>query len=138
MDIQSLWEQLDRLLSMKKSDEAETLLTQNAQTALSDNDLLRIYYLLPVCTAEREAGQKTLFSKVSGIEELKERDTRVKFQVRRIAFDVLDDENEFCRFCVDNHVSLPELMIEAYCNAVHKEKVQAFIQRKIAEGKLKI
>lgn len=138
MDIQSLWEQLDRLLSMKKSDEAEMLLTQNAQTALSDNDLLRSYYLLPVCAAEREAGQKTLFSKVSGIEELKERDTRVKFQVRRIAFDVLDDENEFCQFCADNHISLQELVIEAYCNAVHKEKVQAFIQRKIAEGKLKI
>lgn len=138
MDIESLRKQLDRLLSMKRADEAERLLTQNAETAKSNNDLLKIYYLLPVCAAEREAGQQTLFMKVSGIEELLERDTKVKFWVRRIAFDVLDDEKEFCRFCAANHVSLQELMIEAYCNAVHKEKVQAFIQRKIAEGKLKI
>lgn len=138
MDIQNLREQVDRLLSMKKADEAEKLLTENAETAKSDKNLLRIYYLIPVCAAEREAGQQTLFTKVSGIEELLERDTKVKFWVRRIAFDVLDDEMDFYRFCTANRVSLPELMIEAYCNAVHKEKVQAFIQRKIAEGKLKV
>ncbi len=138
MDIQNLREQVDCLLSMKKADEAEKLLTENAETAKSDKNLLKIYYLIPVCAAEREAGQQTLFTKVSGIEELLERDTKVKFWVRRIAFDVLDDEKEFYRFCTANRVSLPELMIEAYCNAVHKEKVQAFIQRKIAEGKLKV
>lgn len=138
MDIQSLREQVDHLLSMKKAEEAERLLAENGEIAGSDKDLLRIYYLLPVCSTEREAGQRTLFTKVSCLEELLERDTKVKFWVRRIAFDVLDNEKAFCRFCMDNRVSLPELMIEAYCNAVYKEKVQAFIQRKIAEGKLKI
>lgn len=138
MDIQSLREQVDRLLSMKKADEVESLLMENSEIARKNKDLLRIYYLVPVCTAEREAGLPTLFTKVSGIEELIERDIKMKFWVRRIAFDVLDDEKAFYRFCSDHQVSLQELMIEAYCNAVHKEKVQAFIQRKIAEGKLKI
>ena len=36
MDIQNLREQVDCLLSMKKADEAEKLLTENAETAKSD------------------------------------------------------------------------------------------------------
>lgn len=138
MDGQSLWEQVNELFDRKQYDEVERLLMANGELAKSDRELLKIFYLIPVCTAEREAGQQTLFSKVSGVEELLERDTRVKFYLRRIAFDVLDDEEEFCEFCHQNLVSLPELFIEAYCNAVHKEKVQAFIQRKTAEGKLRI
>lgn len=138
MDRQSLREQVGQLLVMKKCEEAERLLMENAETAKRDRDLLKIYYLLPVCAAEREAGHRTLFTKVSGLEELLERDTRVKFYLRRIAFDVLDDEEEFYSYCAEKHVSLPELFMEAYCNAVHKEKVQTFIQSKIAEGRLKL
>ncbi|MBD5524389.1 MAG: hypothetical protein HDR04_08220 [Lachnospiraceae bacterium] len=138
MDGQSLTKQMDQLLSMKKGDEAEKLLAENGAVAKHDRKLVKIYYLLPVCTAEREAGQRTLFTKVSGIDELLERDTKVKFYLRRIAFDVLDDEQEFFRFCAQYQVSLPELFIETYCNAVHREKVQSFIQKKIAEGKLKV
>ena len=137
MDSQSLRKQVDELLTMKKCEETVSLLMENEEIAKYDKDIVKIFYLIPVCNAEREAGQQTLFTKVSGIEELLERDRRVKFYLRRIAFDVLDDEEEFCTFCRRNQVSLPELFIETYCNAVHKEKVQAFIQRKVAEGKLK-
>ncbi|MBD5515141.1 MAG: hypothetical protein HDR06_10965 [Lachnospiraceae bacterium] len=138
MDGQSLWEQVNDLFDRKQYEEVESLLMANEELAKSNRELLKIFYLIPVCATEREEGQQTLFSKVSGVDELLERDTKVKFYLRRIAFDVLDDEDEFCEFCHQNHVSLPELFIEAYCNAVHKEKVQAFIQRKIAEGKLEI
>lgn len=138
MDKRSLVGQVDLLLSIKKPEEAEKLLKEYGELAKSDKKLLKIYFLLPVCEAEREAGQQTLFAKVSGIDELLERDTKVKFYLRRIAFDVLDDEKEFFSFCSANQVSLPELFIEAYCNAVHREKVQAYIQKKIAEGKLKV
>lgn len=137
MDSQSLRKQVDELLSMKKSEETVSLLMENEEIAKYDRDLLKIFYLIPVCNTERKAGQQTLFTKVSGIEELLERDRRVKFYLRRIAFDVLDNEEEFYTFCRQNQVSLTELFIETYCNAVHKEKVQAFIQRKVAEGKLK-
>ncbi|MDE7132444.1 MAG: hypothetical protein K2O65_11685 [Lachnospiraceae bacterium] len=138
MDGQNLWEQVNDLFAKKQYDEVESLLLANEKLAKSNRELLKIFYLIPVCTAEREEGQQILFSKVSGVDELLERDTKVKFYLRRIAFDVLDDEEEFCEFCHQNHVSLPELFIEAYCNAVYKEKVQAFIQRKVAEGKLEV
>lgn len=138
MDVQRLREQIDWLLSMKRADEVERLLKENRETARTRNDLLAIYYLVPVCEAEREAGRQTLFSKVSGLDELLERDARVKFYVRRIAFDILDDEEDFFRFCAQNRVSLPELFIEAYCNAVYREKAQEYFKEKIAEGKLVI
>lgn len=138
MNGQRLWEQVNDLFDRKQYDEVERLLLANERIAKFDRELLRIFYLIPVCTAEREEGQQTLFSKVSGVDELLERETKVKFYLRRIAFDVLDDEDEFCEFCHQNHVSLSELFIVAYCNAVHKEKVQAFIQRKVLEGKLEI
>ncbi len=138
MDKESLREQVDRLLAAKKHIEAENLLMANQDIAKSDRDLLKIYFLLPVCSAEREAGQKTLFSKVSGLEELLERETRVKFYLRRIAFDVMDDEEVFFRYCKKNRVSLSELLIIAFCSAVYREKVQAYLQKKAAEGKLKV
>lgn len=138
MNMQDLWEQVRELFAQKQYDEVERLLMANGDLAKSHGELIKIYYLIPVCTAEREAGQQILFSKVSGVDELLERDTKVKFYLRRIAFDVLDDEEEFCEFCRQNHVSLQELFIETYSNAVHREKVQAFIQRKTAEGKLKV
>lgn len=138
MDKESLRKQVAQLLSLKKCDEVASLLMASQDIAKSDRELLRLYYMIPVCNAEREAGQKTLFSKVSSLEELLERDTRVKFYLRRIAFDVMDDEEDFFRYCKKNRVSVSELLITAYCNAVHKEKVQAYIQRKVAEGKLKV
>ena len=127
MNRQSLKEKVDELLSQQKCDEVENLLSENREVVKSDRELLQIYYLLPVCATEREAGEHTLFTKVSSVGELVERET----------FDILDDEDEFCDYCIQKRVSLPELFIVAYCNAVHREKVQGFIQRKIAEGKLR-
>lgn len=138
MDRQSLREQVNDLLSRKECDEAEKLLTSYMEVAKSDRDLLKVYYMIPVCTAEKEAGQRTLFTKVSSVEELVERETKLKFYLRRIAFDILEDDKPFYEYCMQKQVSLPELFIVAYCNAVHREKVQEFIQRKIAEGKLKV
>lgn len=138
MNGQILWEQVNDLFARKQYEEVESLLMANEKLAKSNRELLKIFYLIPVCTAEREEGQQTLFSKVSGIDELLERDTKVKFYLRRIAFDVLDDEEEFCEFCHQNHVSLAELFIEAYCNAVYRDKVLAFIKSKMAEGKLEV
>lgn len=138
MDRQSLKEQINELLSRREYDEVESLLTEYGDIAKSDRDLLKVYYMLPVCTAEKEAGQRTLFAKVSSVEELVERETRLKFYLRRIAFDLLEDEEAFYEYCAQNRVSLPELFVVTYCGAVHREKVQAFIQRKIAEGKLRV
>ena len=138
MNRQSLKEQVNDFLSRKKCDEAESLLTEYRETAKSDRDLLKVYYMLPVCAAEREAGQCTLFTKVTSVEELVGRETKLKFYLRRIAFDILDDEEAFYGYCAQNRVSLPELFIVAYCNAVHREKVQEFIQRKVTEGKLRL
>ncbi len=138
MDRECLRTKVDELLSGKECDRVEKLLTENFDVAKSDRDLLRVYYLIPVCTAEKENGQRTLFSKVTSVEALVEREMRLKFYLRRIAFDLLEDEEEFYRYCGQNQVSLPELFIIAYCNAVHREKVKEFIQRKIREGKLTV
>ncbi|MDE7183427.1 MAG: hypothetical protein K2O40_02905 [Lachnospiraceae bacterium] len=136
MNREKLRMKVDELLSMKKCDEVESVLTENHGIAKSDRDLFRVYYMIPICTAEREEGRHTLFSKVSSVDALLERETRLKFYLRRIAFDLLDDEKEFYQFCSYNQVSLAELFVDAYCNAIHKEKVQGFIQSKMAEGKL--
>lgn len=138
MDGQSLWEQVDQLLSAKRFDEAERLLMEKGDIAKQNNQFLQLYYLVPICAQEREAGQQTLFSKVSGLKELLERHTRVKFYIRRIAFGLLEDEEEFCSFCVQNRVSVPELLIETYLHAIHVKKVQTFLQEKIREGKFQI
>lgn len=137
MDRESLKERINELLSQQKCEEAERLLSANREAAKLDKELLKAYYLLPVCKAEKEAGEPTLFTKVLSVEELVERETRLKFFLRRAAFDILDDEAVFCDYCIQKHVSLPELFIVAYCNAVHREKIQDFIRRKIAEGKLR-
>ncbi len=136
MDRKVLREQIDALFSAKNYDEINELLTENKEVAKSDRDLLKVYYMLPIYEAEKEAGQRTIFSKVSSLEDLLEREVRLKFYLRRIAFDILDDEDEFYLFCRQNRVSLAELFMVAYCNAVHREKVQEFVQRKMAEGKL--
>lgn len=136
MNRENMRMKVDELLSMGKCDDVERLLMENCDIAKSDRELFRIYYLIPVCTAEREGGERTLFSKVSSVDALMERETRLKFYLRRIAFDLLDDEEEFYQYCSENQISLAELFIVAYCNAIHKEKVQGFIQSKMAEGKL--
>lgn len=138
MDRTTLREQIDASFSLKKYDEIEKLLMENKEIAKLDRDLYRAYYLIPIYTTEKEAGQRTIFSKVSDLEELLEREVRLKFYLRRIAFDILDDEEEFYRFCRQNEVSLAELFMVAYYNAVHREKVQEFIQKRMAEGKLVI
>ena len=138
MDRQSLRKQVDELFSAHKYGEIESVLTEYNEIAKLDKDLLKIYYLIPVCTAERESGEQTLFTKVSSVETLVERETILKFYLRRIAFDLLDNEEDFYEFCKQNRVSLAELFIVTYCNAVRREKVQDFIQRKRAEGKLTV
>lgn len=111
MNRQSLKEKANELLSQRKCEEVENLLSENREVVKSDRELLKIYYLLPVCVTEREAGEPTLFTKVSSVEELVERETRLKFYLRRAAFDILDDEDEFCDYCTQKRVSLPELFI---------------------------
>ncbi len=138
MDRKVLREQIDALFRAKRYDDLERVLTENKEVAGIDRDLLRIYYMLPIYMAEREAGQRTIFTKVSSLEDLLEREVRLKFYLRRIAFDILDDEDEFYRFCRQNRVSPAELFMVAYYNAVHREKVQEFVQRKMMEGKLAI
>lgn len=138
MDRKVLREQIDVLFLAKRYDDLERVLTENKEVAKSDRDLLKVYYMLPIYEAEKEAGQRTIFTKVSGLEELLDREVRLKFYLRRIAFDILDDEDEFYLFCRQNRVSLAELFMVAYYNAVHREKVQEFVQRKMVEGKLAI
>lgn len=138
MNVLMLWEQVDELLRMGQCDAVKELLLSNQEIVKKINELAVVYYLIPVCEQEEAAGVRRLFEKVTGLEALLERYTKLKFYLRRIDFDTIDESMvEFEQFVAQNNVSLPELMIVMYCCVVHKEKVLQIIQGKIAKGEIK-
>ncbi len=139
MDVWTLIENIEKLFQEEDgSQKIEALLLANQELAEYSKPLWKLYYAIPICEAEREAGERTLFSKVSGIMDFLERNTKLKFYLRRIAFDVLDDENEFYQFCIQNQVSIQELMIVIYLSVPKREKVQLFVKEKIEKGELRV
>lgn len=113
----------DKLHKMEY-DGIQKLLLEYKQITEHDNDLATICYLCTIYDKEKAAGQATIFSKVSNMEELIARYTRLKFYLRRIDFDVMDDKmEEFYYFLSDNRISSYELLTVIDFSVVNKEKV---------------
>ena len=118
-----LKQQVNQMLESGKHDEIKEQLLAHKDVTEHDNDLAIICYLCTVYEQERAAGQRTIFEKVSDMEALIKRYTILKFYLRRIEFDVMDDMRIFGEFLVQNQVSSYELLRVLDFSAVHKDKV---------------
>lgn len=123
MNGEQLKQQVNRLLESGKHDEIKEQLLAHKDVTEHDNDLAIICYLCTVYEQERAAGQRTIFDKVPDMEALLRRYTILKFYLRRIEFDVMDDMRIFGEFLVQNQISSYELLRVLDFSAVHKDKV---------------
>ena len=70
-----------------------------------------------------------IFSKVSGMEELLERHTRLKFYLRRIDFDVMGNQMDvFYEFLTMNRISSYELLQAVDFSVINRDKVLKIIR----------
>lgn len=123
MDTRQLRQQVDHLLQTGKYDEIKSLLLAYKDTTEHDNDLAMVCYLCTIYEQEQAAGQRTIFEKTGSTAALLERYTALKFFLRRIDFDVMDDMGMFYRFLSEKQISSYELLrVIDFC-VVHKDKV---------------
>ena len=132
MDANQLRRQVNDLLQNGKYDDVKQRLLSNKDTTEHDNDLAMVCYLCTIHEREKEAGQPTLFTKITDVDELLERYTALKFYLRRIDFDVLDELESFYQFLLQNQVSSYELLRAIDFGVVNRDKVL----RVINEGAL--
>ncbi len=123
MSGEQLKQQVNQMLESGKHDEIKEQLLAHKDVTEDDNDLAIICYLCTVYEQEKAAGQRTIFDKVSDMEALIKRYTILKFYLRRIEFDVMDDMRIFGEFLVQNQISSYELLRVLDFSVVHKDKV---------------
>ena len=105
MSVEQLKQQVNQLLESGRHDEIKARLLAHKDVTEHDNDLAIICYLCTVYEQEKAAGQRTIFDKVPDMEALLKRYTILKFYLRRIEFDVMDDMRIFSEFLVQNQIS---------------------------------
>lgn len=135
MQEQQISSGVNRLLQEKKYDDIKTFLLAQKEVVEKNNDLATVCYLCTIYEKEKEAGQPTIFSKVTDVEELLERHSILKFYLRRMDFDVIDALDEFYQFLSQKQVSSYELLTAIDFSVVHKEKVLQTIQKGKAADK---
>ena len=129
MDTEQLRLQVNTLISEHRYDEIKPLLLSNKDTTEHDNTLSMTCYLCTVHEREQAEGGVSLFAKVSNVEELIDRYTRLKFFLRRIDFDFIDDGlKDFYTFITQWKISSYELLAAIDFGVVHKEKVLKVIK----------
>lgn len=129
MDTEQLKEQVNHLIASHQYDEIKSLLLSDKDTTEHDNMLSMTCYLCTVYEKEQAAGGVSLFDKVSTVEELIDRYTRLKFFLRRIDFDMIDDGlEEFYSFITQWKVSSYEMLAAIEFGVVHKDKVLKVIK----------
>ena len=124
MSARQLREKVDKFLRAHRFDDIKPTLLSYKDTTEHDNDLAAVCYLCTVYEQEKAAGQDTVFSKVSSVENLLERYTTLKFYLRRLDFDVMDGNlDAFYQFLLQSRTSSYELLRVIDFSVVHKEKV---------------
>lgn len=123
MDALQLKHKTDELLQNGKYDEIKTLLLSYKNITEKYNDLATVCYLCTIYEQEKAAGQTVIFSKVSGVEDLLNRYTLLKFYLRRIEFGLEQDLGLFYRFLTQNQVTSYELMRIIDFSVVNKKKI---------------
>ena len=127
MDADQLKQQVNDLLKNGKYDDIKPLLLSYKDTTEHDNDLAMVCYLCTICEREKAAGEQVLFSKISDMDELLDRYTALKFYLRRIDFDVLDEMESFYQFLLQNQISSYELLRVIDFSIVNRDKVLRMI-----------
>ncbi len=123
MDALQLKRQVNEMIAGGRYDDIKETLLSWKDTTEHDNELAMLCYLCTIYEQEKAAGQETLFSKVSDMEELLGRYTALKFYLRRIDFGVIDEIGMFFQFLSHNQVSSYELLrVMDFC-VVHRERV---------------
>lgn len=130
MSVQELCSQVNALYDSRQYDAIIKLLFENKNIANHDNFLATIFMLCFIYSQEKEAGEKTIFSKVNTVDELLERYTKFKFLLTRVDFDV-SDENvpELHQFMEEYRVSSHEMKVIIDHNVMHKELVWEKIKK---------
>lgn len=135
--MQKLKAQIGTLFKEGRYEEMEQLIVANEKTAMNDNDIVTLYYLLPVYKQEKAAGKRTLFEKTENVDDLLGRYTRLKFYLRRLDFDIMDGGlDEFYAFLSGNQISVYELVAAIRYSVVHKEKIMQIIEQKVCKQKV--
>lgn len=136
MTAQKLKHQVDYFIANGEYDRIKSYLLSYKDLTEHDNELAMTCYLCTIYEQEEAAGKPVIFSKVSCMDELLERYTTLKFYLRRIDFDIVDDDlGSFYQFLSHNQISSYELIRVIDFSIVHKEKVmqimkgEAFPQR---------
>ncbi len=127
MDADQLKQQVNDLLKNGKYDDIKPLLLSYKDTTEHDNDLAMVCYLCTIYEREKAAGEPALFSKISDMDELLERYTALKFYLRRMDFDVLDEMEPFYQFLLQNRISSYELLRVIDFSVVNRDKVLRMI-----------
>lgn len=131
-DSRELKQILDEGIKRAAFDGIGKLLVQNKEILEHSNDLATVYYLYSVYEQEKAAGVPVLFTKVSDTDELLTRYTSLKFYLRRIEYDVMDEEGleEFYQFIVQKQISSFELSKVMDFSVCQREKVLKVVQGK--------
>lgn len=127
MNTEKLTKQVNELFKSHEYDEIKFLLLSYKDLTEHNNNLAMVCYLCTIYEREKASGQQTIFSKVSSMEELLQRYTALKFYLRRIDFNVLDDMEMLYRFLSENKVSSFELLRVIDFSVVNKDKVLSVI-----------
>jgi len=126
--IQTYKKRIDSMIQSMESTNILPFLQENLETIKYDNDLMAVWYLGMMTQKELAAGKKSVFEKETTLEALLERYNQLKFYLRRIEYDILDDANEFFVFLSEKDVSEYELMGIVDNSVYHKEKVWKYFQ----------
>ena len=120
-------EQIDELLRRKETKDIFSFLQDHMETIKYDNDLMAVWYLGKISQRETDHGLESLFTKENDLESLVERHRKLKVYLRRVEYDIPDDDSEVYRFVMERNISEYELtgMIES--SVYDKEKVMAYL-----------
>ena len=120
-------EQINELLRRKETKDIFSFLQDHMETIKYDNDLMTVWYLGKISQRETEHGLESLFAKENDLESLLERHRKLKFYLRRIEYDIPDDDSEFYRFLMERNISEYELTGMMESSVYDKEKVMAYL-----------
>lgn len=130
MDSDILRKKIDELFWTRAYDRIEGILLQHKKITAQNSDLTTVCCLMEIYKKEKNVGLNTILDKTGSVSALLERYTILKFYLRRIDFDFLDENiGDFYQFVVQNEVSVYELLTIIEYSVVHKEKVHEIIQR---------
>jgi len=115
--------QIDEKIRHSEIRDIRSYLQENMDIIKYDNDLMVVWYLGMVADKEMQAGKKSVFERVASLEELLERYRKLKFYMRRIEYDVIEEAEEFYSFLAEQRVSEFELMGIVDSCVYDKEKV---------------